>query len=167
MVMDESGMMYLTRWRRTPKRRDDFEGDRSSGFSLHQTKHTQEKRRLKSILGSISHNILSLSLFLSRFGSGSLSLSRSPGCSAFFPTRHTGNPVFPHTRIRMVTSFSSPVSSSTRLHQSTCEFVHSSCDLGRKPSRPKKNRLQRPPLYQKRLEQVTECQSNWLMKHPI
>ena len=133
MVMDESAIMYLTRWRRTPKRRDDFEGDRSSGFSLHQTKHTQEKRRLKSILGSISHNILSLSLSSSLALALVLALALSlSGCSAFFPTRHTGKPVFPHTRIRMVTSFSSPVSSSTRLHQSTCEFVHSSHDLGTK-----------------------------------
>jgi hypothetical protein len=166
MVMDESGMMYLTRWRRTPKRRDDFEGDRSSGFSLHQTKHTQEKRRLKSILGSISHNILSLSSSLALALVLSLSLAL-PVAPPFFQLATQGTPsshtlVFawsrhsvhrfhlPHAYIKVPANLYTALVTSVASHHGQ-----------------KKNRLQRPPLYQKRLEQVTECQSNWLMKHPI
>ena len=44
--MDESRWMYLTRWRSAPERRHNFEGDRSSGFTLHKI---QTHEILKSI----------------------------------------------------------------------------------------------------------------------
>ena len=57
--MDESRWMlsYLTRRRGAPVRRHNLEGDRSTGFSLQETRNMREKGILKSIL----------SLFLSPF----------------------------------------------------------------------------------------------------
>lgn len=61
--MDESRWMlsYLTRRRGAPVRRHNLEGDRSTGFSLQETRNMREKGILKSIL-SLSFSLPSILL---------------------------------------------------------------------------------------------------------